>query len=457
MKRTTKKTLLLTAAASAFLLAAPAHAETLTQAMVSAYQTNPGLAAQRAQLRATDEQASQAESNWRPRVRGITSIGKLYTYTPDNALLSPHGGHTPKAMGLEIVQPIFRGFRTDSAVDSAEKQIDASRALLKAAEQKLLFDVGRTYLDVLRDQATVALYLHNQDVLTLRQTETQKRFAIGDATRTDVLQAQARLDGVKTGLAEAQGKLENDTAAYARYVGHAPKDLVEPKLETEPFKTLDETVDAAVRNNPAIIAGEADEDKANADIDLSKGTLLPEIDLVGSATRAWDQSDFIPGQQDSTAVMLRMTIPLYNAGEDYSRTREAQQTATAKRMQLDDIRLAVRQSAVGGWNALQTARAAIASSKAQADADALALEGVKKEASAGTRTVLDILNAQQELLAAKVAYIQAQHDEAVALLRVRAAVGDLTARALKLPAKLYDPQKNYDEVKDKLIGFADAQ
>ena len=434
-----------------------AHAETLEEAMVMAYQTNPGIEGQRAQLRAIDEHVSQAEGGWRPSVNAVTSVGKLYTKTPDNSFLPPNGTHTPQSVGIEVSQPIVHGGRTVNGIDAADKRVMAGRAMLQAAEQQLLLNVGKAYLDILRDQTMIELYRHNQEVLDVRATETKKRFSIGEVTQTDVLQSEARLQGIKTGLTQAQGQLESDRAVYVRYVGKFPENMQEPKLALEQPKALDEAVDLATRKNPAVIASQYAEDEANATTSVNKGALLPQIDLVGNVGRNWDQNDFIPGRQDSAQVLLRMTIPLYNAGTDYSKVRESQQTASARRMELEDVRLSARQMAISSWNALLTARSAIASSQSQVDADELALEGVKKENSAGTRTTLDILNAEQELLAAKVNLVQSKHDEAVAILQVKAVVGTLTADALKLPVDRYRPEDNYENVSGKLIGFANTK
>ncbi|MDD3370566.1 MAG: TolC family outer membrane protein [Alphaproteobacteria bacterium] len=439
------------------LFVAPALAETLEEAMADAYRSNPALQAQRAQLRAMDEQSSQAVSGWRPHINGMASVGKLYTHTPNNPMMPEDGAHTPRTAGIEVVQPIFSGFRTVNGIDAADKQIMAGRAMLKAAEQQLLLNVGQAYLDVLRDRALVDLYTHNREVLDLRAQETKKRFSLGEVTQTDVLQAEARREGTKTGLIQAEGRLQSDTAAYLRYVGKPPKDLREPNLATSMPGTLSEIVETSIRKNPIVLAATYGEDAAKANIDINKGALLPQLDLVGSAGRGLDQSDFIPGRQDYSQIMLRLTVPLYNAGTEYSQTRAAQQTASQKRLELEDARLAIRQLAIDSWNGLQTARSATISSKAQVDADVQALEGVKKEAGLGTRTTLDILNAEQELLAARVNYIQARHDEAVAVLRIKAAEGTLTAEALKLPVEIYRPEANYEDVKTKAIGFAPGE
>jgi outer membrane protein len=423
------------AVASALLLAAsPAGADTLEEAWATAYQTNPGLSAKRAELKITDEQITMAQSHWQPDINATAGVGKLYDRTPANPMLPASDSLTPRSYGVEIVQPVFRGFRTVAETEAAQKQAKAQAARFQAAEQQLFLNVAAAYLDIVRDQSVLDLNRHNEDVLDRQHKETQKRFELGEVTRTDVLQAQARDEGAKTGFIQAEGQLANDRAAYMRFVGTPPGTLNAPVLAFAQPKSLDELIDAAVARNPAVIAASYTRDQADSETGASKGNLLPEINLVGSATRGWEQSNFIPGQQDQAQIMLQMTIPLYRAGTDYSKIRSSEQKVLARRMELEDVRLAVRQSATEAWQALATARAAVASEQAQIDAAALALAGVQKESKAGTRTTLDILNAEQELLAAKVGLVQAKRDESVAIMQIKAATGALTADALHMSA-----------------------
>jgi len=277
---------------------------------------------------------------------------------------------------------------------------------------------------------------------------------VGEVTQTDVLQSQARLEGTKTGLTQAEGQLQGDAAAYLRSVGVPPKAFEEPMLVSDVPDTLEDAVNQAIHKNPSVVAASYGEEAAKAGVDVNKGALLPEVSLVGTVGRTWDQSDFVPGTQDASQIMLRMTIPLYNGGAEYSQIRSSQQMAGQKRLELEDVRLAVRQFAINAWNGLLTARSATLSSEAQVVANKRALEGVKKEASVGTRTTLDVLNAEQELLAAQVNVVQARHDEAVATLQIRAATGTLTAEGLNLPVERYRAEDYYDEAKGKWIGFS---
>ena len=414
------------------LLSGVGHAETLEQAWGQAYQTNPGLAAKRSELKITQEQITMARTHWQPNISAVTSVGKLYDKTPGNAMLPLSGASTPRNYGVEVVQPLFRGFRTIEETSAAQKQALGHYVLFQAAEQQLFLNVAAAYLDIVRDQAVLDLNRHNGEVLDRQYMETQKRFDLGEVTRTDVLQAQSRAQGAKTALVQAQGQLANDRAAYLRFVGSSPEILKAPDIKLEPPLELDAVVENAVTKNPAVIAASYSKDQADDETNASLGSLLPELNLIGSATRGWEQSEFIPGRQDEARVMLQLKIPLYQAGTEYSTIRSSEHKATARRMELEDVRLAVRQAATGAVQALTTARSAVVSDQAQVDAASLALDGVRKEAQAGTRTTLDILNAEQEVLAAKVGLVQAKRDEAVAVMQIKAAVGALTAEALQI-------------------------
>jgi TolC family type I secretion outer membrane protein len=439
---------------------ASARAETFEQALVQAYQTNPTLQAERAKLRETDEQVSQAVSNWRPSADATGSIGRTYQNIRDSssaaALPSSASALTPRTAGVQVTEPIFRGFRTVSATRAAEKRVAAERANLQAIEQKLLLDSGTAYLDVVQDQALVELDRNNEEVLRRELDAVQQRFAAGELTKTDVHQAQSRLKRAEADRIQAEGSLSNHRATYARLIGSMPGALQQPELELSEPKSLDDAAGLAAKQNPNVLAAGYGMDEAREEVTQNEGSLLPEVDLVGSTQRQWDQSTLIPGREDTSQVLVQVTLPLYRSGADYSKTRAAQHAVTERRMQLEDARHEAREAALSAWQSLTTARGALAADKEEEDAADLALQDVKEQAVVGTRTTLDVLNAEQERIDAKTGIIRAEHDIAVAILQIRSATGTLTAEGLKLPVTLYDPDHNYEEVRGKWFGFADT-
>lgn len=416
------------------LCAGQVHAETQTleQALAAAYARNPALQAQRSKLRVVDEKVPEAQSGWKPSIDAVGGISASRQSLQGGAISPNAQTLTPRDVGVTVTQPVFRGFRTVAGVRAAESEVAAQQAVLVSAEQDLLLETARAYLDVVQAQKVQELMRANEDVLRKELDATQSRFNVGEVTKTDISQAQARLNAAQASRIQADGDLDAQRATFARLVGEVPQNLVQPQLTLTDPQTLDDAITLALKNHPSLVAAKNAKDAAKENVTVTRGSLLPEVNLVGSAGRSWDQSLMVPERQDSATIMARVTVPLYRAGADYARTRAASETVVQRGLELDDLRNRVREGAITAWQALTTARATITANEAGVKAAELALYGVQEESKVGTRTVLDILNAQQELLSAKVNLVRAHHDEALAILRVKAAIGDLTASSLKL-------------------------
>jgi outer membrane protein len=433
-----------------------AEQETIEQAWVEAYQNNPLLEAERAKLRATDEQVAQALSHWRPAVSGNASATRAWqNSSSDNGIPASLFAKNGNNIGAEIKQPLFRGFRTLYETEAAKKQVMAGRAQLQSAEQQLLLDSGKAFLDVLRDEVLLQIDRDEETVLQKKLDEVTARAKVGDLTKTDVEQAKTRLARAEVTRLQAESTLISDRATYLRLIGNEPGSLRAPSLAFGGHKELDEVLHKAETANPSVIAADYAVEAAKAEIDLNKGGLLPEINLVGSSTNGYGQSITFPGREINTQVMVQATWQLYDGGADYSKIRAARQTATQHRMELEDARHKAHEAAQSGWQQLLTADAWIKADRAEITAAEHALAGVSTEAHVGARTTLDVLNAEQELLDAKTDLTRAQHDRDYAVLQIKMAVGELTADALKLPLEPYDPKQYYDDNAGKLVGFGD--
>ncbi len=424
---------------------------TLSDAMALAYQANPALGAARARLRATDENVAAAESGFRPSLDVVGRAGQAYQNPPivtgGDKNLYPHDA------GLQFSQPIFRGFRTTAGIRAAEADVAAGQAALAGAEQDLLLGVGTAYLDVLLGQATLDLQRRNEDVLREQLAATQGRFGVGEVTKTDISQAEARLQRAGAGRVAAEGALTAYRATFARLVGDMPGNLADPALEPEATWTLNDSVAQAESKNPDVIAASFGRDAAKERLTVAKGSLLPEVKLVGTASRGWQESAMVTGRQDSGTLMAEVTIPLYRSGADYAAARAARENITGQRLLMEEARNRAHERAVSAWAALTAARAAIEAEKAEVQSTDLALHGVREEAKVGTRTTLDILNAEQEALDAKVRLAKAKRDQGVAILSLRAAMGSLTADALNLSGAKYDARQHLDETRGRWIGL----
>ncbi len=429
--------------------ASPLHAETLLAAMVRAYQTNPTLQTAQTKLRAIDEGVPLAKSGARPSLDFNSQIGQN---TVDQN--GTQRDATPRGLGFSVTQPLYKGGRIDADIGSAEKKVLAERANLMDAEQSLLLSVATIYFDVWRDQATVKINRKNEEVLRQELQAARDRFNVGEATRTDVAQADSRFSGATAARIESEGRLANGKATYEKITGNAPSELAAPDLNFPIPQSLDEAIKQAQDNNPKVISSKYTADSAEHDVDVAEGALLPEINLEASADRNWETSSLATGgETDTASITARLTVPLYRSGADYARTRAAKQTASQRRVEIHSALDAARETAVSAWESLKTAQATILSRQKQLKAAELAFEGVKEESKVGTRTILDRLNAEAEALQARVNLVQAQRDKAVALFSVKSSIGELTADNLKLPLTPYDPVAHYEQVKNAWIGL----
>jgi TolC family type I secretion outer membrane protein len=443
------------------LAANSTQGQTLTDALAEAYNTNPQLLAQRALLRATDEQVPQALSFWRPTVAFTGQVGiatsSLETQPGPEALVTRSVSHAitrPNALTFQANQPVYRGGRTVAQTRQAINTVESTRAQTLAIETSVFQAVAMAYLDVVRDQALVEVDRNNVEVLRKQLEATQDRFRVGEVTRTDVAQAESSLAQAQGQLVSQQGTLEISRAEYVRAVGHSPGRLLLPRERPVLPATREEAATLAASANFSVISAKFAELAARDNIDVVRGQLLPQISVIGTLSRTYDQSvTFKSDLLNSAQVTAQLTMPLYEGGAIYSQTRQAQQTVGQRRSQVDDARRAAVQTATQFWSTLQAARASIASFAAAVRAAQIALEGVQQEALVGTRTTLDVLIQNQQLLTTQSQLITAQHDAALAEFNVAAAVGRLIASELNLPVKLYDMEQHYKEVKDKWIGF----
>lgn len=437
------------------LIAGPASAQTLTEAFAYAYNNNPQLLAQRALLRATDETVPQALSNWRPTVNFTGQAGYSRAASAAIGTRSLFANFVNRSLDLKVTEPVYRGGRTEAATRQAINNVQAARAQTLGVETTVFQAVAQGYLDVVRDQTLVEVSRNNEAVLRKQLEATRDRFRVGEVTRTDVAQAESSLAQATAQRITAEGNLENSRANFARAVGHPPGRLILPRERPVLPATRDAALSLAANDNPNVIAASFTERAARDNVDLIRGQLLPQISIVGDLNR-----DFAPSfslrnsRQDTASVSAQLTMPLYEGGTLYSQTRQAQQTVGQRRSQVDDARRQAVQTATQNWETLQAGRAAIASFGTAVRAAQIALDGTQQEALVGSRTVLDVLIAEQQLFTTQSQLVTAQHDAALAEFNLAAATGRLIAPELKLPVQLYDMERHYRSVKDKLIGFS---
>jgi len=356
-------------------------------------------------------------------------------------------------MSVTLDQVLYNGNRTHNSVRGAESRVLAARETLRNTEQAILLNAATAYMNVLRDTALLGLQRNNIEVLTVQLNQTNDRFRVGEVTRTDVAQSESRLAKARSDSFAAESNLKTSIATYRQIVGDEPKQLSPAKsVENLLPKSREATIDLSLREHPAIIAALHGVDAQTLAIKTIEGELLPTLSLSASMLGRHETS--ISGNNAwGATVSGRLSVPIYEGGQVYSRVREAKENLTNQRMQVDSQRERIRQYAVSTWGALEAAKAQIKAAEAGVRAAEIALAGVREEAKVGQRTTLDVLNAQQDLLIARTTLVTAQRDRIVASYSVLSATGRLTLRTLGIKSDAYDPKVHYEQVRDKWIGL----
>jgi outer membrane protein len=421
--------------------------QTMDAALSRAYSANPTLNAQRASVRATNENVPQALSGYRPTITASADIGASIVDSNLPGLPQTTSRLGPRGAGVQIDQNIFNGGKTRSSVSQAESLVLGARATLRNTEQNVLLDAATSYMNVLRDTAILTLNRNNVEVLEEQLRQTRDRFQVGEVTRTDVAQAEARLSASQSQAILAESNLKTSIARYRQNVGAEPARLAPARpVENLLPKNLAAAVSTALSDHPAIIASLHGVDAAELQVKVTEADLYPVLGVRGIVQQRYDTQAF-GDNRTSASVVGTLTIPIYEGGLVYSRTRQAKETAGQRRIEVDSQRDLVRSAVVSAWGAHEAAKAQITSAQAHVQAAETALAGVREEAKVGQRTTLDVLNAQQELVAARSTLVTAQRDRVVASYATLSAIGRLSAQGLKLRTDIYDARKHYEQVK----------
>ncbi len=439
-------------------------AETMESALARAYETNPQLNAQRAIVRQNDEGVSQALSGYRPTLSATASVGEQYTNTtgvippippnlPNGVSYTVKGYTNPWSAGLSGQQTLFNGERNANTVRKAESQVSAARETLRMMEESVLLAAATAYMDMSRDSANLEVQQTNIRVLQRTLKDTNNRFSAGQVTATDVAQAEAQLAAGEANLHAAESTLMTTRANYRRLIGVEPANLApaSPVDRLSPT-TLNAAIAVGSAENPSVTAALYGVDVAQLQVKIAEGALWPTLALQGSVQQQSYPNILTPNLFVGTAA-VNLTVPIYQGGAEYSAIRLNKENVGQQRLNVDQVRDQTRANVVQAWGQLIAAKAQIEAAHRQNDAAERALEGVRNEAQAGQRTTLDVLNAEQALVNARVSLIVAQHDRVVASFSLLSAVGRLSAQELHLPVMIYDPMVHYQQVRDAWIGL----
>ena len=442
---------------------ATAQPRTLQDALAAAYANNPTLQAARAQLRATDEGVPQALGGWRPTVVVSGTLGygdgdsRTISRNSLTGIASPNYARINRDIGTAlatVTQPLYRGGATRAGTNQADNRVFGQRARLLASEQTVFTNVINAYVGVIQTQQLLQLNINNEQVLARQLQATNDRFRVGEITRTDVAQAEAALAGARATRQTAEGNLQTARGTYRQLVGELPNQLIEPQPIRVPIRSQAEATQLAGANNPNVIAALFDDSAARDAIDVAFAALMPQVSVQAQAARS-DNATFANQRTIGGQVVLQGTVPIYQGGAEYSRVRQARQTEQQARRTIEDVRRQAIQQATSAWETLQATRATIESTRAQIRANQIALEGTQREAIVGSRTTLDVLNAEQTLLNSRVTLVQNLANLVTNSYAVAAAIGRLTARDLALNVPLYDETAYYNAVRNRLFGTGD--
>ena len=467
MFNTRKASLLAAVYSAGLLVAGAAQAETLADAIALAYQTNPTLQEQRANQRALDETYVQARTGLRPTVGANVQVVDRQTTlaNPTTSFVDTNGDGVPdslantdtirsnsSAASISLTQPLYTGGRVTSQISASQADVLQGRQQLRQVEAGVLLNVVQVYVDVRRDQERLRINEENVTVLQRQLDEAKARFDVGEITRTDVAQAEARLAASRASLASAQATLAISRANYAAIVGQNPGELApEPSLATLLPASVDDAFTRAEANNPQVMASGYAERAARARVAAARAQRRPTISLRGdvgyNASDVGGNGNQFGDYDRAVTGSVVATVPIFTGGLTNSEVRQASARDDAARIAIEGSRRNVLQDVAQAWNQLLGARANLTANQEQVNAAQIAFEGTRQEAQVGLRTTLDVLNAEQELRSAELALVTARHDEYVAAASVLAAMGELEARNLTTGVPIYDPATNFNRVK----------
>jgi outer membrane protein len=424
-------------------------------ALLRAYQSNPQLNAQRASVRAIDENVPQALSGYRPKVTVTASGGVQYTdqlAKTSTGQKIEEGLQGPHAVGTTVTQTLFNGNQTANKTRAAESQVLGAREGLRLLEQSVLLAAATIYMDYLRDGAILEVQRSNTRVLEETLKQTRQRYSAGLVTPTDVAQSEAQLAAGRTQELAAEANLTTTRANFRRIIGNEPEQLAAASpVDRYLPETLRDAADISLVENPNVTAAMFGIDVNFLTVKVNEGALFPTVTLTANVQRSWQQT-ITQVRQFSASAVAQVSAPVYQGGAEYSLIRQSKETLEQQRLNLEQVRDQARADLITAWGQLLAGKAQVASTQSQVTASEVALLGTRKEATVGQRTVLDVLNAQQAVVNARVALVTAQHDRVVASYAVLSAMGRLSPQVLHLGTPVYDPAVHYRQVRDNWFG-----
>lgn len=437
------------------MVAAPARADTMESALLRAYRNNPQLNAQRASVRAIDENVPQALAGYRPKVSatfgaGVQFIDQLAEGSVGKKI--EQGDQAPHAAAITATQTVYNGNQTANKTRAAESQVSGAREGLRLMEQSVLLAAATIYMDYLRDAAILEVQRSNTKVLELTLKQTRDRYSAGLVTPTDVAQSEAQLAAAQSQELAAVSALTTTRANFRRIIGNEPVNLAAASpVDRYLPATVGGAIELARRENPNVTSAMYGVDVSFLTVKINEGALFPTVSLQAAVSKVWDPT-ITTINQFTAAAAAQINVPVYQGGAEYSLIRQSKETLEQQRLTMEQVRDQARADLVTAWGQLVAGKAQVTAAQSLVAASEIAYLGTTKEAQVGQRTVIDILNAQQALVNARVSLVTAQHDRVVASYAVLSAIGRLSPQVLHLSTQTYDPSVHYQQVRDNWGG-----
>jgi outer membrane protein len=420
----------------------PANAESLDEAMAAAYWNNSTLNADRARQRAIDEGVPQALAAFRPTVSAAGNASRTFSGSTQSWSLDA---------GVNLEQTVFSGFRNINRLRGAEATVQGGRETLRQVEQTVLLDVVTAFMDLVAAQSTLNLLSRALDFYRMQLQLTQTLLESGEVTRVDIALVNTRLAAAQSDYYEARATLTTAIARYGQVVGHVPATLgLARSVDALLPLGADMALAIALVEHPSIVAAEYAVDGADFAVKVAEGALLPSV-TVGAGAAHRDGST-LPSPSGGT-LSARLTIPIWDGGATASRVRAAKEVLGQRRIELEVVRDQVRQLVLSALGLLEAARDRVRAADARTQAQQRLLTDLLEQRGVGQATTLDVLDAQQDLVLAQIAQVDAQHDRVLYSYSLLSAVGQLSAERLGLDVQIYRPEDHYLLVRNKLHGI----
>ena len=438
-----------------FFFCSICYSQTLYDTLSKAYNNSPLLKSHRFKLEAINEELAKALSKNRPQVNLSGSVGSDETTTVNTSGVESTKNNNPKSVTLEIQQNLYDFGRTKSLINIADNSIFAQRADLRNQEQEILLEASRIYLALLASTEINKLAKNNLLLLQKHYQATEDRFKLGEATSTDLSLAKARYYRARSDEIKSRGGIEKERSKYFSLIGiEAPKKLYFPQIKIALPEKLKDITKETLQGNPIIIASGFRKKLSFIKISSAASELLPTLDLNLSAQNAWAPNTFFD-EYENYKMEFNLKIPLYLGGYNYSNIRQKKKEAMQSSKVLDyNIKKILKEVEIL-WIEFKSLEAQIVSINSAIKANEMAVEGVKKENEVGSKILLDVLDAEQDLLEEKVEAIKVERDKYITIFNLMAFMGKLSSSELNLDVGVYDLDKNYDAVKNMWLGFED--